>query len=134
VSFGQLLIVYSGDIPEELRWYLHRIAGNWKYIVWALALFHFFVPFYLLLFRTMKRRIAPLATLAGTLFLMHIVETYWLIMPALHRDQLVVSWMDITAPLGIGGLWLAFFFSRLRAAPLILLKDPGLQFAFVYGD
>ncbi|HZR20511.1 MAG TPA: hypothetical protein VFE51_24730 [Verrucomicrobiae bacterium] len=133
VSFGQLLIVYSGDLPPELKWYLHRIAGNWRWVVGALALFHFFLPFYLLLFRTMKRRIAPLAILASLLFVMHIVQTYWLVMPALHHDQVSLSWMDFSTPIGIGGLWLAFFLSRLRAAPLILLKDPGLQFAFRYG-
>jgi hypothetical protein len=64
---------------------------------------------------------------------MHLVETYWLVMPALHHDRVALSWMDFTAPLGIGGVWLAFFLSRLRAAPLVLLKDPGLQFAFKYG-
>ncbi|HTL18299.1 MAG TPA: hypothetical protein VL793_13770 [Patescibacteria group bacterium] len=133
VSFGQLLIIYSGDIPQELKWYLHRIAGHWKWVVGALGLFHFFVPFYLLLFRTVKRQIAPLATLAGLLFMMHIIETYWLVMPALHRDEISISWMDFTSPMGIGGLWLAFFVWKLRAAPLILQKDPGVQFAFRYG-
>lgn len=133
VSFGQLLIIYSGDIPPELRWYLNRIAGNWKLVVAALALLHFFVPFYLLLFRSVKRHIALLAGLAGVLFVLHIVETYWLVMPALHPDQIRINWMDFTAPLGMGGVWLAFFFSRLKSAPLLVLKDPGLQFAFKYG-
>ena len=133
VSFGQLLIVYSGDIPDELRWYLHRIAGNWKIVITALAILHFFVPFYLLLFRAMKTQLAPLATLAAVLFVMHIVQTYWLVMPAFHREGIRVSWMDFTAPVGIGGLWVAMFLSRLRAAPLLLQKDPGLQFAFKYG-
>lgn len=133
VSFGQLLIVYSGDIPNELKWYLHRIAGDWKLVVAALAIFHFFVPFYLLLFRTVKRHVIPLTFLAGLLFVVHLVQIYWLVMPALHSDRIIVSWMDLTAPVGIGGLWLALFLSRLRAAPLILLKDPGLQFAFKYG-
>jgi hypothetical protein len=133
VSFGQLLIVYSGDLPQELKWYLHRMAGNWKIIITALALFHFFVPFYLLLFRTVKRHVAPLTGLAGVLFVLHIVEAYWLVMPALHPDRLEISWMDFTAPVGIGGVWFAFFLSRLRSAPLVLLKDPGLQFAFRYG-
>jgi len=133
VEFGQLLIVYSGDIPQELKWYLHRIAGNWKLVIGVLALFHFFVPFYLLLFRSIKRHIVPLTILAGILFVLHIVETYWLVMPALHQDHVSISWMDFTAPLGVGGVWLAFFCSRLKSAPLILLKDPGLQFAFRYG-
>ena len=55
VSFGQLLIIYSGDIPREIDWYLHRIATSWKVVISGLALFHFFVPFFLLLFRTVKR-------------------------------------------------------------------------------
>ena len=70
--------------------------------------------------------------MASLLFLMHIVQIYWLVMPALHRDGVSLSYMDFTAPLGIGGLWLGVFFSRLRAAPLLLLKDPGVQFAFRY--
>jgi hypothetical protein len=133
VSFGQLLIVYSGDIPQELKWYLHRISGNWKLVIAGLGIFHFFVPFYLLLFRAVKKQIKPLALLAGILFLMHVVETYWLVMPALHPEHIVVSWMDFTAPLGIGGVWLALFLSRLRTAPLILMRDPAMQFAFRYG-
>lgn len=134
VSFGQLLIVYSGDKPDELDWYLHRIASNWKLVVAALGLFHFFVPFFLLLFRAVTKRVAPLTTLAGLLFVMHIVQTYWLVMPALHREGLSISWLDFTAPLGIGGVWLAFFLSRLKAAPLLPQHDPGLLFAFRYAD
>lgn len=132
VSFGQLLIVYSGDKPDELDWYLHRIAGNWKLIVAALGLFNFFLPFYLLLFRAVKKHVMPLTTLAAMLFLAHIVAVYWLVMPALHQSGLAISWLDFTAPLGIGGLWVAFFLSRLKAVPLLPQHDPGLQFAFKY--
>lgn len=133
VSFGQLLIVYSGDKPHEVDWYLHRIAGNWVWIVGALGLFHFFLPFYLLLFRTIKKHIAPITVLSGMLFVFHMVAIYWLVMPAFHKNQLQISWLDFTAPLGIGGLWVAFFLSRLKAAPLLPQHDPGLQFAFRYG-
>ncbi len=134
VSFGEFLIIYSGDLPHELEWYLHRIAGNWKFVLAAVAAFHFFVPFFLLLFRAAKKHATPLTTLAAMLFVMHIVHTYWLVMPAFHQQNLAVSWMDFTAPIGIGGIWFAFFLSRLRAAPLIPRHDPGLQFAFVYAE
>src|SRR6185312_11207853 len=76
VSFGQFLIIYSGDLPHELHWYRHRIAGNWESLVGAIALFHFFLPFFLLLFRPVKRRVAAIATLAALLFVVHIVDTY----------------------------------------------------------
>lgn len=133
VSFGQLLIIYSGDLPHELDWYLHRIAGDWKAVVGALALFHFFLPFFLLLFRATKRRVASLATLAALLFVVHIVDAYWLVMPSFHQGGLDISWLDFAAPIGIGGLWLAFFLARLKGAPLLPRHDPGLQFAFKYG-
>src|SRR6185312_1412718 len=76
VSFGQLLIIYSGDLPNESHWYLHRIAGSWKAVIAVVALFHFFLPFFLLLFRGIKRRIPAIATLAALLFVVHIVDTY----------------------------------------------------------
>jgi len=80
----------------------------------------------------MKRRVAALTALAAMLFVMHIVDTYWLVMPTLHQGGVAVNWMDFTAPLGVGGLWLGFFLWRLRAAPLLPQQDPGMQFAFVY--
>lgn len=132
VSFGQLLIIYSGDIPHELAWYLHRIAGNWKTVVVAVACFHFFLPFFLLLFRMVKNNIMAMASLAALLFVVHIVDTYWLVMPTLHQQGVAVSWLDFTAPIGVGGLWMAYFFWQLKSAPLLPLNDPGMQFAFVY--
>ena len=132
VSFGQLLIIYSGDLTNELQWYLHRIAGSWKAVIAVVALFHFFLPFFLLLFRGIKRRVAAIAMLSALLFLVHIVDTYWLVMPSLHTEGISVSWMDFTAPIGVGGLWLACFLWRLKSAQLLPAKDPGMQFAFVY--
>lgn len=132
VSFGQLLIIYSGDIPHELEWYLHRIAGNWKAVVGVIALLHFFLPFFLLLFRAVKNRAAALTVLASVLFVVHIVDTYWLVMPTLHQHGVAMHWLDFTAPIGVGGLWLSYFLWQLKAAPLLPLNDPGMQFAFVY--
>ena len=133
VSFGQLLIIYSGDLPHEIDWYLHRIAGSWKWVVAAVALFHFFLPFFLLLFRSVKRHVAPLTTLAALLFVTNMVDVYWLVMPSFHQKGLAVSWLDFAAPIGVGGLWLSFVLSRLKTAALLPQHDPGLQFAFTYG-
>lgn len=134
ISFGQLLIVYSGDLPHEIDWYRHRIAGSWQWVIVVVAIFHFFVPFFLLLFRVIKRNRVPLVTIAGLLFVMQLLDTYWLIMPVLHPAGVALSWMDLTAPIGIGALWLASFLFFLRSAPLVPQQDPGLQFSFGYGQ
>lgn len=133
VSFGQLLIIYSGDLPHEIDWYMHRIATSWKAVLAALALFHFFLPFFLLLFRGVKRRVAALTAMAAMLFVVHILDTYWLVMPTFHQGGVRVSWLDFLTPIGIGGLWVAAFLAFLKAAPLLPQHDPGLQFAFKYG-
>lgn len=132
VSFGQLLIIYSGDLPRELEWYVHRIAGSWKAVVAAIAAFHFFVPFFLLLFRGVKKRVAALGTMAAILFLMHIVDTYWLVMPTLHPQGISIHWLDFSEFIGVGALWTAVFLWQLLRAPLLPQHDPGLQFSFVY--
>ncbi|HXT11074.1 MAG TPA: hypothetical protein VN873_05875 [Candidatus Angelobacter sp.] len=132
VSFGQLLIIYSGDLPHELDWYRHRIGGDWRAVVGAIALFHFFLPFFLLLFRGVKKRVAAITTLSVLLFVVHIVDTYWLVMPTLHQNGISLHWLDFAAPIGVGGLWMSYFLWQLKSAPLLPLNDPGMQFAFVY--
>src|SRR5205085_11332894 len=106
---------------------------SWKVVVGGLALFHFFVPFFLLLFRATKLHALSLGTIAALLLVAHLVDTYWLVMPTLHPLGLQLSWLDFAAPIGVGGVWVAFFISRLKAAPLLLQRDPALQFAFSYG-
>ena len=132
VCFGQLLVIYSGNLPREIEWYLHRIAGNWIWVVGVLGLFHFFLPFFLLLFRTMKRHIAPLTTLAVILFMAHIVNVYWLVTPSFHQTGIRMSWLDFAAFFGVGGVWIAMFLAQLKSAPLLPQHDPGQQFAFSY--
>ena len=132
VSFGQLLIIYSGDIPEELKWYLHRIAGSWVGVVWVLAAFHFFVPFFLLLFRAIKKTVAPLTTVAALLLIAHVLDIYWLVMPALHPSGISASWIDFAAFIAVGGLWSGVFIAQLKSASLLPKHDPGMQFAFGY--
>ena len=133
VSFGQLLIIYSGDLPQELEWYLHRIAGSWKWVIAVIGLFHFFLPFFLLLFRTVKKNIGSLTTLAALLFVAHLVDTYWLVMPTLTREAWPsVGWISPRrSGLAASGWPISCRGSKQRA--LLPPHDPGLQFAFAYG-
>jgi hypothetical protein len=127
VAFGQLLIIWSGNLPHEISWYLHRIAGNWKWIISAVALFHFFLPFMLLLFRGAKRHVRALATIAAALIAIHLVYVYWLVAPSIYKHGFWISWMDLAAPIGIGGFWIAMFLQSLKRAEFLPKNDPRME-------
>jgi hypothetical protein len=129
VSFGQLLIIYSGNLPAEISWYLHRIAGGWKFVVLALAAFHFLVPFFLLLFRGLKRKAEWLARCALLILGVHAVAVYWLIAPTFHPSGLEPNWRDAAAWLGIGGLWIACYLMILARQPLLPQNDPRIDYS-----
>jgi hypothetical protein len=116
IAFTQFLIIWSGNLPEEATWYLHRAAGGWQWLAGALALFHFAVPFFLLLARATKRRPRRLAAVVALLFAMRIVEWNWLVMPAFYPQRLSISWVQLAATGAVGGFWLAAFGWRLAAA------------------
>jgi hypothetical protein len=119
VAFSQYLIIWSGNLPEEIPWYLRRGSGGWGWVAMLLLLFHFLVPFVLLLARPLKRRGSLLAALAAGLLCMHLIELFWLVMPAFYPSGLSVHWLDFVVPVGIGGLWLALFLWQLRKRSLL---------------
>lgn len=133
ISFGQLLIIWSGNLPREISWYLHRIAGGWKGVVWFLFLFHFFLPFFLLLFRPSKRNPHILVKLAALLFVAHLVDVYWMIFPSFHTTGISIGWMDFAAPIGVGGIWTASFLSNLKGPLLIPRNDPRVEYSLAHG-
>lgn len=128
VSFGQLLVIYSGNQPNEIDWYLHRINGGWVWIIALLALFHFFVPFFLLLFRVMSQNIRRLAVIAALVFVLHIIEVYWTIEPSFFRG-VHIHWTDFAAVIGVGGVWLAVFAAMLKRHPLLPQNDPRIEYS-----
>jgi hypothetical protein len=124
LSFSQLLIIWSGNLPEEIEWYLSRIRHGWAWVAAALITFHFFVPFFLLLARFKKRHIRSIATIAVFVLFMRVVDTYWIITPAFYRDHFTVHWLDLFALVGIGGVWLAVYAQQLTAMPFLPAHDP----------
>lgn len=128
MSFSQLLIMWSGNLPEEIRWYLARWHNGWQFVGLSLAGLHFAVPFALLLSAPRKRKAHRLVKVAIWLFLMRWVDLFWFIEPNEH-SQFFVHWLDIVIPVAIGGLWLAYFFYNLRSRPLLVLYDPRTQTA-----
>jgi hypothetical protein len=127
IAFSQYLIIWSANLPEETPWYLHRTAGGWKFLALFLVVFHFAVPFLLLLGRTTKRHGPLLLGVAVGLLVMRLLDLFWLVTPALHPEGLRVHWLDILAPLALGGLWVGLFCANLRRRALLPLHDPRFQ-------
>lgn len=124
LAFSQLLIMWSGNLPEEIQWYLSRLRHGWAWVAAALITFHFFVPFFLLLARFKKRHVRWLAAIAVFILFMRVVDTYWIITPAFYRDHFTLHWLDLFALVGIGGVWLAVYAQQLTAMPLLPANDP----------
>jgi hypothetical protein len=126
VAFSQILIIYSANLPHEIGWYLHRIAHDWVWLGGFIALFNFCVPFFLLLFRKVKKNIQWLAAIALLVFLVYAVEIFWVIAPTFY-PQLEIHWTDFAAWFGIGGIWLAIFLGNFSGRPLLARNDPRLE-------
>ena len=123
-NFSQFLITWSGNLPEEIPWYLKRSTPGWKAVSIAIVVFHFILPFVILLSRNLKRHPKRLAMIALGLIVLRFVDVYWLIAPAFSPNAIAVHWMDLFAVVGLGGLWLYFFIGQLKGRPLLPVNDP----------
>ena len=122
-SFSQWLIIWAGNLPDEITWYMKRLNGGWEAIGLSLAIFHFAVPFVILLSRPFKRDIRKLVWVAIGLLIMRYIDLFWIIEPN-FSSSLHLTWADIVVPVAIGGLWLWYFFRNLNAMPLLPVYDP----------
>jgi hypothetical protein len=129
MSFAQFLIIWSGNLKQEIPWYKVRAFTSWGYIAAALLILHFFVPFFILLQRRVKRRLERLSVLAIWMLLISLVDVFWLIVPAFpnQRTGPHVSPVDICALVGIGGIWISAYMAQLKKMPLLPLHDPRFE-------
>jgi hypothetical protein len=133
-SFSQFLIIWAGNLPDEIPWYIERLRGGWQYVALILVLGHFALPFSLLLSRDLKRNFKLLMSIAVFVLVMRMVDVYWLVIPdATKGAALSPSWIDLAAVLGIGGIWVAWFLTQLEKAPLIPVNDPQIVEALEHG-
>jgi hypothetical protein len=125
-NFSQWLIIWAGNLPEEIPWYVRRMNGGWGGVGMFLVIFHFAVPFALLLSRDLKKNVGKLALLASWIMIMRIVDIWWHIEPSssLHHDTIHLSWTLFAIVAGMGGLWMAYFFRNLRSRPLLAVYAP----------
>ena len=123
-AFSQFLIIWSGNLPEEISWYLSRTRGTWGVIALAVVILHFAFPFLFLLSRSLKRNAGKLVIVAVLILVMRLVDLFWTLAPSFADGQFHLNWMNLIAPIGMGGLWLATFAWALRQRPLIPINDP----------
>ena len=126
-SFSQFLITWSGNLPEEIPWYLRRFQGGWRLVGLFLVVFHFAVPFLVLLSRGVKRRAKAVGTVALAILAVRVVDLFWLVRPEFPHAGLDLHWLDFTLPIGIGGVWLGVFARQLKTRPLLPLGEPEVR-------
>jgi hypothetical protein len=124
-DFSQLLIIWSGNQPEEIIFYNTRLYGGWGPVAVMVLLFHFALPFFLLLSRDLKRNPNLLPKVAIWMILIRMVDLFWMTRPE-FTTRIVPTLLDFVVPLAVGGLWFAFFAFNLKQLPLLPLGDPRL--------
>lgn len=139
-NFSQYLLTYAANLIEEVPYMLARTRHGWQYLAVFLVVFHFFVPWFLLLSRDRKRMPHRLVIIAVWLLFMKYADIYMMVtpefdaagpnlhlMPGEHESHFFVHWLDLAAPLAVGGLWVWYFFTQLKQRPLLAAGDPYLR-------
>ena len=132
-NFSQFLIIWSGNLPEEIPWYLTRMKGGWGWVSVLLIVGHFGLPYLLLLNRDLKRTGGTVAAIAVIIIAMRFVDLFWLLGPEHGQELLSVHWLDFVAPVAVGGIWVALFLWQLGTRSLIPINEPTLQEAIEAG-
>jgi len=136
LSFSQYLIIYSANLPQEITWYVRRLNGGWQWVGLILLLFHFALPFCLLLSQSLKKNPNTFLGIAIFIICIRVIDIFWLVEPnftSVEHPAFTVSWLDFVAPIGFGGLWLAMFFHNIPQRPLLPLGEPNLEKALNHG-
>jgi hypothetical protein len=125
-AFSQLLIIWSGNQPEEISFYRTRLYGQWGVVAVIVLLFSFAIPFLLLLSRDLKRTAGLVSKVAVWMLFMRLVDLYWMTKPE-FTARAMPNWLDFVVPIALVGLWLGFFAMNLKQRPLLPVGDPRLS-------
>jgi hypothetical protein len=134
IAFSQFMLVWIGNLPEELPWFVARTEGAWKKVFYFLVFGHFLIPFFLLLSKDLKLRPRALAAIAAWILIAHWIDLYWVVVPTFHRDHVAFHWTQVTAFAGIGGIAVAFALFRARGRYTVPVGDPYLADSLRYSQ
>jgi len=145
-NFSQFLLTYAANLIEEIPYMITRMSHGWQYLAVFLIVFHFAVPWLLLLSRQTKRTPERLVIIAAWILFVRYADLYMMVTPEFastgpnlhlaageHESHFFIHWLDLAAPLGIGGIWLWMFFTQLRQRPLLAVGDPYLRESLASG-
>jgi hypothetical protein len=132
-DFSQLLIIWSGNLPEEITFYRSRLNGGWGVLAVTVLVFHFAVPFLLLLSQDVKRNARLVSKIAMWMIFMRLVDLFWMTKPE-FTTRALPTWRDIVVPVALIGLWVGFFAKNLKRLPLLPLGDPKLAEAIAHDE
>jgi hypothetical protein len=145
-NFSQYLLTYAANLVEEIPYMTTRSSHGWQYLAIFLIVFHFAVPWLLLLSRQTKRTPERLVIIAAWILFVRYADLFMLVTPEFassgenlhmlageHESHFFVHWLDLAAPVAIGGLWLWMFFTQLRQRPMLAMGDPYLRESLATG-
>jgi hypothetical protein len=145
-NFSQFLLTYSANLIEEIPYMIARMRHGWQYLAIFLVVFHFAVPWLLLLSRQTKRTPERLVVIAAWILFVRYADLFMMVSPEfatsgenLHlvagepESSFFVHWLDLAAPLAVGGLWLWMFLTQLGQRPLLAIGDPYLRESLATG-
>jgi len=145
-NFSQFLLTYAANLIEEIPYMIARMNHGWQYLAVFLIVFHFAVPWLLLLSRRTKRTPERLVIIAAWILFVRYADLYMMVTPEFassgenlhllageHESHFFIHWLDLAAPLAVGGLWLWMFFTELRKRPLLAVGDPYLRESLATG-
>jgi hypothetical protein len=132
-DFSQLLIIWSGNQPEEISFYRTRLYGGWGVVAVIVLVFSFALPFLILLSRDVKRTPGLISKVAAWMLFMRLVDLYWMTRPE-FTSRAFPTYLDLIVPIALVGLWLGFFAMNLKQRPLLPLGDPNLAEAIAHHE
>ncbi len=133
MSFSQLIIIWAGNLPDEIPWYIPRLQTSWKFLSLALLLVYFAAPFALLLSRRVKQNLRVVGAVAGAVLAMRLLDLIWMVEPTFHPRGISLPWMELAVPVGLAGIWTFVFFRELEKRPLLALHDARIEGAVGHG-
>jgi Ni/Fe-hydrogenase subunit HybB-like protein len=131
-AFCQFMLIWIADIPDETQWHHMRIWSDWRYVGYIQVVFHFVLPFIILLSRGLKFDKRKLGFMAVWLLVAHAIDTYWIVLPQISPEGPHFALSDLFAFVGVGGIAIGYLVFRMRGKNLVAIGDPFLPVSLEY--